>query len=341
MKSKILTLILFIASLMNAQNKLPDNGISGEVHRKYLGSGFFSNKEVLFKKEDLSTEKTEFTWGEPIYGRFYWAEGINNHYVKNGWKKPYDTYRYVIRYFANGKLFKEHISQTNGERTSLPVCLYRASYDTYNWNEMRILAQNTGAFKPGKNTIKIEVCPYERASNRRSEPVATASFTLNMPASAIQNTVKLKKIETAWKKWDEWKINGSTNFGYLRSTWGKTDKWEYKLGDIKGKIELSPVREDQWTLTSGDESIKMEQVYGYPKEWNIIDGTHSYHLKPVWPNKKDYWKEWEFTTKKGSMKIESTWNKKDEWDIKDNMPDKKPEIKLAAVFMVIYLTNIK
>ncbi len=341
MKTKILFLTLILTTGIMAQNKLPDNGISGEVHRKFLGSGFFSNEEVLFQKENLSTQKTVFNWGEPIYGRFYWAEGINNHYVKNGWKKPYDTYRYVIRYYANGKLFKEHISQTNGKRTSLPVCLYRANYDTYDWNEMRILSQNTGAFKPGKNTIKIEVCPYERASNRRSEPVAIASFTLNMPASAVKNTVTFKKIETAWKKWDEWKINGSRNFGYIQSAWGKKDEWNFEINGVKGKIEISPVVKNRWLVKVGNKTIKMEQVYGYPKEWNIIDGSHTYVLKPVWPHNKDFWKDWEFNTKNGSLKIVSAWNKTDEWDITDKMPNEKLEVKLAAIYMVIYLTNIK
>ncbi len=347
MKKLILTLTtLIIAISMFAQNKLPDNGISNETHRKNIGKVLFSKTEVLFNKEHLNKWTNTFNWGDPIYARMYWAEGINNIYQKNNWQKPADTYRYVLRFYANGKLFKEHIVQTKGGRTSLPLCLYPDPKDTYQWSEMNILSNNLNKFKAGNNIIKVEICAYNRANNRRSEPLSSGTFTLNVPQSSIAkaNQTVFTKIETRYtpnEEWNDWEIGTKTENGKLISEWKRKDQWTFTLSGIKGKIETR-YRNDfsSWILNTGNTKIYIEPKYRNDwKIWIITHGNDKLKVETRYNSGNDAWQQWIVSGNSGKMNINTRYRDKDawkQWIITDNMPTEKAEMKMAAIFIVIF-----
>lgn len=347
MKKLILTLAILISTLiMFAQNTLPDDGISNETHRKNIGKVLFSKTEVLFNKESLNKWTNTFNWGDPIYARMYWSEGINNIYQKNNWQKPSDTYRYVLRFYANGKLFKEHIVQTSGGRTSLPLCLYPDPKDTYQWGEMNILSNNLNKFKAGNNIIKVELCAYNRSNNKRSDPVSSGTFTLNVPASKINkaNQISFTKIETRYlgnDEWNEWKINTNKGNGTLISEWKRKDQWTFTLSGIKGKIETRN-RNDytSWIVSSNSANILIEQRYRNDwKIWTITQGNNKLKVETRFNSGNDIWQQWIVTGNSGKMSINTRYRDKDawkQWVITDNMPNEKAEMKMAAVFIIIF-----
>jgi hypothetical protein len=346
MKKLTVTLVLLIYALTIFAQKLPDNGISSETHRKNIGKTIFSKTEVLFKKENLNTWTNSFNWGDPIYARMYWGEGINNIYKKEAWAKPADTYRYVLRFYANGKYFAKMVFQTEGERTSLPLCLYPASYDTYDWGEMKILENYLNTFKVGKNTIKVEVCAYNRSKNLRSKPISSGTFTLNITKQQMDKarSIKFYGIKTAWSNenaWKEWELSTSWGNCKIKSTWDKLDEWEYSLDNITGKIKtVWSGKYTEWELTGTYGTIKMKQKWSNNwKEWEISDASKTVELKTTW-NNSNAWQEWELKSDKGTMKIKVKWsntkNAWQEWEITDNMRLENTELKLAAVFMVIF-----
>ena len=338
MKQLILSsFLLILVSTMFAQNKLPDDGISSETHKKNIGKTLFSKTEVLFKKENLNTWTTNFNWGDPIYARMYWAEGLNNIYLKNGWSKPMDTYRYVLRFYFNGKYVAEKIVQSSGERTSLPLCLYPAKSDSYDWSEMHILANNLGKFKNGSNKVKVEVCAYVRSKNLRSEPISSGEFYLNVAQKLIEesNQLSFKGIKSKWGKWDEWIIYTSNSDGALKSKWGGKDEWTYNAGEISGSIKATWGKFDEWDLKTASNTVKLKTKWDKMDEWVISDKNSTLNMKTKW-GKYD---EWDVSGKKGTMYVKVKWSGDNgwlEWKVEDNMKAEKPELKMAALFIAIF-----
>ena len=346
---KISLLLIFIFSFVGGFSQvLSDDGISSTYHKKYMGKGIFSKTEILFKKENLNTLTSSFTWGDPIYSRMYWAHGINSVYKSNGWKVPTDTYRYKVFFYANGDLISSEIMQTKGERTSTPMCLYRASNDSYDWGkEMHVLKNNLGKLKAGNNSIKIEICAFTHEGEKTSQAISTASFNLYISATELKKAgnITFSKIKTKWSSssdaWKEWTITTSKGEGSLKSTWGKTDEWDYSVGNISGKIKTKWSNDyTEWTLTGGDKTVTMKQQWSNNwKEWNISEGSKTLTLKTTWSSSAKAWQEWDVSGN-GTMNIKTSWSSSDkawqEWNITDDMKSVSPELKMAAIFIVIY-----
>ena len=55
-----------------------DQGMTSATHKKYVGKIVWSNQPVDFKKENESSFTEEFSSGDSIYGRMYFAKAINN-----------------------------------------------------------------------------------------------------------------------------------------------------------------------------------------------------------------------------------------------------------------------
>ncbi len=345
MKNLIFTsFLLILATSILAQTKLPDNGISSEIHKNNIGKTLFSKTEVLFKKDNLNKWTNTFNWGDPIYARMYWGEGINNIYQKEGWTKPADTYRYVLRFYANGKYFDRKVFQTEGERTSVPLCLYPDPSDTYDWDEMKILENSLNTFKIGKNTIKVELCALNRDKNLRSKVVSSGTFTLNISKQQMEKarSIRFFSAKTKWSSdknpWREWVLSTSWGDGSIKSTWDKYDEWDYSIGNISGKIKLPwSNKYTEWELDGKYGKIKMIQKWS--NNWEISDGNKTGSLKTTWDNDHS-WQQWDFESDKGTMKIQVKWsnnkNAWQEWEITDNMHLENPEMKLAAIFIVLF-----
>ena len=341
MKKYYTAFAIIISSLIWGQNQLPDDGITSEFHKKYMGKGIFSKTEILFGKENQNQLTNKFNWGDPIYGRLYWDKGINNYYLENGWKKPEDTYRYLMRIFVNGNFVGETKYQTDGKRTSVPVCFSPAPGDTYDWSEKNIINKYFGYLDAGDNEIRIEICPYNRNKEIRSDAVSSAGFHLNISKSQLMNKLKTRfySIETenpnnsdAWKKW---KIDTGNGKVTLEVIWDNIDNWKYDFGSFSGEIKRN---NDEWELEGKFGNITIQK--GWDKGWKLVSGMKTYEITPAY-SRID---EWNFQTGKGKLNINTStissnkdaWKK---WNISDDMRDENPELKLGAIFIAIY-TNI-
>jgi len=346
MKQLILTFNLLIMATFIFAQKMPDKGISSETHKNNIGKTLFSKTEVLFKKEHLNKWTTSFNWGDPIYARMYWGEGLNNIYQKNGWAKPYDTYRYILQFYANGKLIDDFVVKSDGGRTSLPLCLYPDKSDTYKWGEMNILADNLGKLKPGINNMRVEIRAFTRDGNKTSEVLSSGSFTLNVPAEAIKKAVQIKisGIETRFQSddsWNDWKISTNKGSGSLKSEWKHLDDWTFKLGGISGSIKTRSKNDfTAWVLETSGTTVKIERRFTNDwKVWTITQGNHSITVEPRFKSGNDIWQEWKVSGGSGSMNIKTRFRSGDawkQWVITDNMPAESAEMKMAAIFIVIY-----
>ena len=80
--------LLFLSSVGQSQSKWEkkkakyrqndDQGMSSDIHKKYVGQIIFSNTRVDKSNPDESSFKTKFKANENLYGRVYMAYGTNN-----------------------------------------------------------------------------------------------------------------------------------------------------------------------------------------------------------------------------------------------------------------------
>jgi len=56
----------------------PDQGVTSEMHKKYMGQIVFSNSQIQFKKENESTFKKEINIEDPLFCQYYLERSIVN-----------------------------------------------------------------------------------------------------------------------------------------------------------------------------------------------------------------------------------------------------------------------
>lgn len=342
--NKIKLNLLILLSILVMQNKL--SAQTSQIHKNNMGKTLFSKTEVLYQKEAQNTWVNTFNWGDPIYARMYWQKELAALYQENSWQVPYDgKYRYVLRFYANGKFFKEQVVRSDGDRTTLPLCLFRTPKDTYDWSEMKIVENSLNTFKIGKNTINVELCPYNKADMTRSKAVSSGSFTLNVTKEqmAKARSIKLKAISPKYPNsndaWKEWEFGTSWGTGIIKS---KYEQWEFTVDNISGIIKKEY---SNWIFESTYGKVTAKQKNNDWKMWEISNGSKTLTLQTTWSNNSDAWAEWDLKSNKGTMKIKTKYSNSDynngtgkrwqDWEISDNMRLESPELKFLAVFIVI------
>lgn len=345
---KIKSSVLILISIVIMQNDLKAQ--ISQTHKQNMGKTLFSKTEVFYRKENQNTWTTNFNWGDPIYARMYWGKELASLYQENSWAKPYDNkYRYVLRFYANGTYFTEQVVRSDGNRTTLPLCLYHAPNDTYDWGEMKILENYLNTFKPGKNTIKVEICPYNKADRTRSKAVSSGNFTLYVTKAQMEKARSIKfqeihpKYDNSKDAWQEWQMKTSWGQANIKSTHGNYDQWKFSVDNVSGKIKKE---NSNWIVEGTYGKVTARQKFNDWKTWEISNGAKNITLQVTWSNKKDAWAEWDLKSDKGTMKIKTKWSNNDynngtgkrwqDWEITDNMRLEDPELKFAAVFIVIY-----
>ncbi|MBN2891664.1 MAG: hypothetical protein JXL97_07345 [Bacteroidales bacterium] len=339
-------LVVFLGMNLFSQENIVDDGFSSDFHKTNTGKILFSPTEVLFQQENLNSYTNEFNWGDPIYGRLFWSEGLNKIYQKNGWSTEED-YIYQIVFTLNGKLLDSYIWNTKGERTTKPICLYPDENDYYEWDYKNVLNYYLSKFSTGKNTVKIEFFAYDFMNQKRGELLCEGSFNLNVKQEQI-NLAKqfiFTNIETRWSSgnaWNEWNIYLNNKSGSLKTQWSDDkSKWNFSLTGINGTINTKWTDDfSSWTLVSDNETVEIKQKWSNDwKQWEISDGSSTLNVKTKWSS-DDSWDEWEVSGNKGTISVKTKWSSGDDkwqkWQITDNMPTEKAELKMAAIFICIF-----
>ena len=192
----LLSLILSITN-MTAQ----DQGITSEVHRKYVNQIVFasSKSDLAFKSERTSAFKNEFSTSENIFGRIYLDRSLKNitqEYAAGN--LMYDLYidGRRIEHKKSFGMYKHRPEKTfyterleNNDAwskwTSWKVWLLPEESDEElkygNCNiPARAFALSILDLSPGKHDVKMEVYHVSIQDNSKSEVVATGSFVLNV-----------------------------------------------------------------------------------------------------------------------------------------------------------------
>jgi hypothetical protein len=337
--------ILFV-SISFAQSE--DDGYTSDIHEKYNSKIVFSKSEVLYQQEDINTFTSDFSYGDPVYGRAYWYPGLNNIYEKLGWSGE-SGYFYLKEVYLNDKLIVSYYEETeNGGRTTLPICLQVADDDYYEWSDKRILPLNYEYMKEGKNIIKMDIYPYNVETKEKGTLMSsgTFSFIINKESIISAGNYIFTGLKTKWSSgddiWNEWDLYVQGKNAKLTTQWkGEIDKWDFYIGMRSGEIET--VFSGDYTkfeLTTNDVKVTMKRTFSSDwNRWEISDGNLDLDLRTTWSSGDDMWKEWDLKGNGGSMKIKTSWSSGDdiwkEWKINDNL-NASPELKMAAVFIVMF-----
>lgn len=205
----ICTIISFITCSGLAQVKLglkknkfsevPDQGISGTTHEKYLGKIVFSNERISKDDPEESEFKERFNADEPLYGRYYYAKSAANTPVYQYYdlkKRKTDgpcrgDCKYALNIFREGSdgVFTARCGELNGEETEWttwqlsinPVAddpeqvekfwvnlLNELAPGEYNFRAELVFGQSACSFNPNNNNGYAYV----------SDPVAVGNFTI-------------------------------------------------------------------------------------------------------------------------------------------------------------------
>lgn len=349
----MLSIILMLCAFTNnsiAQDKLPDDGFSSESHRKNVGSIVFSKALIEYQKENPDAYTREFNYGEPIYGRYYWSEGLNNIFLKAG----IDTtkgYNLMCEMKANGKEFYSYLFTRTGTNTTCPLCFYPAESDTYPWKEMLIIYYNLTELSVGKNDFTITLYPYDLKAEKPGDALCSGSFSLNVDDASLKraNQYIFTGLKTTWSSgddsWSEWNIYLDGKSGVLKTKWSRDkSEWVYEVGKTNGNIKTTWSNNfTEWTVSTPDGTIGIKQTWSNDwKEWTIRSADETLTVKTTWSG-DDAWKEWDVRGSGGTMKIKTRWSGDDawrEWSVYDNMASTDAHLKMAAVFITMFASSL-
>jgi hypothetical protein len=203
MKIKILLFnaLLCTSLLCFSQADLPNNGISGPIHQKYLGKIVFalSGDAVAKGNEKESEFVTRATFGGEIYYRAYLDNSLLN-YLKNT-LHPDVNGRWKIKFYIDGNeagvelMQRDFFSkeQKQGYTTFKGALKSMPDGDATGEIEFkRFMRKNEDKFTMGDHVLKIEYIPYSEEPKEFDGPVvASGEITLSIKkALADPNDVK-------------------------------------------------------------------------------------------------------------------------------------------------------
>jgi len=148
----------------------------------------------------------------------------------------------------------------------------------------------------------------------------------------------------------EWKILGTDSLGddwdallYLK--WPLRNEWDHWTVDFKDYFYTIKLRWNQnpaqWELTGGDFIVKIKQKWRNDlNEWDIYYGDKKIKWKTNFPNQLD---EWFFEIDKDNYFDMWTRYRADprDWEFEDHAAAVPDQVKIAAIFICIYLANPK
>lgn len=202
---RYLTFILAILTLqtMTAQ----DQGITSDVHRNHVNQIVFakSKSDLAFKNENPSSFSNTFTSSDHIYGRVYVDRSVKNKtkalapgvlfydlYIDGKrveHKKSFGMYRHLTK----KSYYTEQLDadETWSQWTSWKVWLMpRQDDEELKYGNSNIPAR---AFvlamldqSPGKHDIRLDIYNVGMAGGRKSEVLATGSFTFDLKQSDMK-----------------------------------------------------------------------------------------------------------------------------------------------------------
>lgn len=173
------------------QPKLEDQGITGEVHGKYVGQIVWSNEEITAASPDESKFKKKFTINDYIFGRFYLKESVQNTIYQSTVEEINEIPCYY-RFFVDGKLYdwKEDPFLFTGRSLpwthrkvllNVPSNMKRGD-DGVEWSKL------VNSLEPGEHEIKITV----HCNKVPHEILATGNFAFVKKAGEV---VKIGSLE--------------------------------------------------------------------------------------------------------------------------------------------------
>jgi hypothetical protein len=165
---------------------LPDDGMTSEAHKSFVGQIVFSTAQIAKDNPDESALGAEFYADELIYGRAFLRQSIENVPVfEDGSDKPLRTetrgYRYKL--YVDGKgveheLESRKVSAERRKSTTLQVWPRPAPSDEptpRGWVEL------VNGLAPGDHVVRIELWAQDKWRKGR-EALAAGELTLHKPA---------------------------------------------------------------------------------------------------------------------------------------------------------------
>ena len=340
MKKYLIVITLFVSGMIWAQNKLPDDGITSEFHKKYMGKGIFSKTFIELRNEKPNKLTRKFKWGDPIYGRLYWDKGLNNYYRENGWKKDrYNDYLYDIRIYINDHLHTVTYA-SSGERTCAPICLNPTPNDTLKWNEA-ILPYYFKHLILGENIIKIDIVPVS-PYRAQMEPVSSDSISLYVTQKDYENERKrtFKEVSVSSSNdWRTWKVTTDKMNGFIEPMNSSSNQnWRFNIGVVRSSIDNKSNDYSYWVLESNETKVTIEKISSH--KWKISNGSDKMYISKT-SNSPGVCATWKVSGKAGTFIMEPGSGSSSRCSyakIIDKMPNTKIEMKMAAIFIVVFQT---
>ncbi|TND09149.1 MAG: hypothetical protein FD123_1552 [Bacteroidetes bacterium] len=314
-------LFLLAASPALAQTEPTDEGLSSEVHKAYAGKVAFSSSKIEFQKENTADFKTHFNYGDPIYGRVYFAKGLNREYFAMGWDFSGDTW-YSFEIKLNGEKIGPFSSKFDKTWTTFLETISPTAAEVSAGTKKGYIQAMAGLLKQGENTVELVYYVQQSEKGKRGKEICRSNFLLDVSAAQfakLSPSPKFTNLKTMWSgtdAWKEWTVTVNDQRGSLKTVWSGADawkEWKYSVSGSSGTIK---------TMSGADAW----------KEWRITDGSKTYTVKTMWSG-DDAWKEWRCTDG-GSFNIKTMWSGDDawkEWRITDDI-SAPAEVKMALVF---------
>jgi hypothetical protein len=340
----------------------PDQGMTSPVHAKHVGKVVFANAEVSKKAPDPAAFKRAFAWPEPIYARIYLPHSLAAEYAKQGWEaaaKP----AYTMEIKVGGEVVWVRSNGLNPEWSSFQLGLVLAPGDTYLWPNRFAIPRALAQMKPGDNAVSITV--FASKGQDRSKELASGGFTLKVDAAAIAKfkaaLASLRGFKTTFRAgddvWREWAIELGSADGKLKTTFRSGDdtwkEWRYEGPGGTATLKTTSRAGDdvwkEWRLERGrarvDIKVRFRSGDAAWADWVITSGKETWSAKPRFRSGDDAWKDWVVSGPGGKLEIKTRFRAGDDvwkdWVVTDNAPDASPDVKLAALFAVLYSGAIR
>lgn len=340
----------------------PDQGMTSPVHAKSVGKIVFATAEISMKSPDPAGFKQAFAWPEPVYGRVYLPHSLATEYAKQGWEasaKP--TYTMEIK--VGGEVVWVHSKGLKAEWSTFQLGLVLAPKDTYGWPNRFAIPRALATMKPGANAVSIAV--FASKGKERSTALASGGFTLKVDAAAIAKAkaalASLRGFKTTFRAgddvWREWAIELGSADGKLKTTFRSGDdtwkEWRYEgpggTATLKTTFRAGDDVWKEWRLERGkakvDIKVRFRSGDDAWTDWVITAGKETWSAKPRFRSGDDAWKDWVVTGPGGKLEIKTRFRAGDDvwkdWVVTDNAPDASADVKLAALFAVLYSGAIR
>lgn len=203
MKHKIIMfLITVFTTFVQAQQDLPNDGITSPMHKKHMGKLVFASSvaPLKFGAENESEFVTKFTLGDPIFYRIYMDNSLFNYSNKAapGQKREAINNKggYKIKFFIdNVELYfgdacegtKAFSAKEQEEMTTFKGALNNPKEKAVGEVAFDIfLSKAIAKLTVGNHSIKVEMYPtLSYPKDVVGAKIASGEFTLNVPAGLI------------------------------------------------------------------------------------------------------------------------------------------------------------